>query len=97
MTLAVTMSLCFVHFPMWGSMFLPGNPEYEEEDYYIQEFTADEIARVRLKTVLAIKHVPYFFLNLIHMAHGRIRLLIEHCPEIQQYIDPKQLQSSGTP
>ena len=27
MILAVTALLVLVHFPMWGSMFLPGNPE----------------------------------------------------------------------
>ena len=36
MVLAVTMLMCFIHFPMWGSMFLPGNPEVTEEDYYIK-------------------------------------------------------------
>lgn len=48
MTLAVTMLLVFVHFPMWGSMFLPGNPEITEEDYYIKEWTAEEVSKVRL-------------------------------------------------
>jgi NNP family nitrate/nitrite transporter-like MFS transporter len=33
-----------VHFPMWGSMFLPGDPSCSEEDYYIRrEFTESEI------------------------------------------------------
>ena len=47
MTLAVTVLLAFVHFPTWGSMFLPGNPDYTEEDYYIKEWTAEEVAQVR--------------------------------------------------
>ena len=47
MTLAVTMLLAFVHFPMWGSMFFPANPDISEEDYYIQEWTAEEVAKVR--------------------------------------------------
>ena len=36
MILAVTALLVLVHFPMWGSMFLPGNPEVTEEDYYLK-------------------------------------------------------------
>jgi NNP family nitrate/nitrite transporter-like MFS transporter len=29
-----------IHFPMWGSMFFPGDPTISEEDYYIKrEFT----------------------------------------------------------
>ena len=36
MTIAVTALLAVVHFPMWGSMFLPGNPEVTEEDYYLK-------------------------------------------------------------
>ena len=46
MTLAVTVLLAFVHFPMWGSMFFPANPDISEEDYYIQEWTAEEVAKV---------------------------------------------------
>ena len=46
MTLAVTAFLAFVHFPMWGSMFLPGNPDATEEDYYLKEWTAEEVAAV---------------------------------------------------
>lgn len=44
MTLAVTALLPLVHFPMWGSMFFPGNPDVTEEDYYVKEWHADEIA-----------------------------------------------------
>lgn len=46
MTLAVTVLLAFLHFPMWGSMFFPANPDYTEEDYYIKEWTAEEVAKV---------------------------------------------------
>ena len=42
MILAVTVTLVFIHFPMWGSMFFPGNPEKTEEEYYIADFTAAE-------------------------------------------------------
>ena len=54
MTLCVTATLVFVHFPMWGSMFLPGNPEITEEDYYIKEWTADDIAMVSRHKHLAV-------------------------------------------
>ena len=50
MTLGVTMLLVFVHFPMWGSMFFPGDPDYNEEDYYIREWSADDVAKVGLMT-----------------------------------------------
>jgi NNP family nitrate/nitrite transporter-like MFS transporter len=43
MTLGVTTLLAFVHFPMWGSMFLKGNPDYLEEDYYNKDFTKAEL------------------------------------------------------
>lgn len=36
MAMGVTLILFTVHFPMWGSMLVPGNPEYAEEDYYLQ-------------------------------------------------------------
>ena len=45
MTMAVTMLLVFLDFPMWGSMFFPGNPEVTEEDYYIKEWNTDEISQ----------------------------------------------------
>jgi NNP family nitrate/nitrite transporter-like MFS transporter len=43
MTLCVTTLLAFVHFPMWGSMFLKGNPDYREEDYYNKDFSKAEL------------------------------------------------------
>ncbi len=45
MIMCASTLLFFVHFPMWGSMFLPGNPDITEEDYYIKEWSADEIAQ----------------------------------------------------
>lgn len=42
MILAITALLVFIHFPMWGSMFFPGNPEKTEEEYYIKDFTVAE-------------------------------------------------------
>lgn len=44
MIMCVTTTLAFVHFPMWGSMFLPASPDVTEEDYYLREWSADEIA-----------------------------------------------------
>ena len=42
--IAVTFLVVFIHFPMWGSMFFPGDPTITEEDYYIKkEFTEEEI------------------------------------------------------
>lgn len=35
MSIAVTALLATIHFPMWGSMFFPPNPDATEEDYYI--------------------------------------------------------------
>ncbi len=46
MTIAVTAVLFLVHFPMWGSMLFAGNPEYTEEDYFLKEWTAEEVAQV---------------------------------------------------
>ncbi|GAX86367.1 hypothetical protein CEUSTIGMA_g13779.t1, partial [Chlamydomonas eustigma] len=43
--LIIPLSLLFIHFPMWGGMLFPGDPEVTEEDYYIQEWTAEEIAQ----------------------------------------------------
>ena len=31
-----------IHFPMWGSMFFPGNPKATEEDYYGSEYNEEE-------------------------------------------------------
>lgn len=44
MVMAVTCTLVTLHFPMWGSMFFPANPDVSEEDYYLKEWSADEIA-----------------------------------------------------
>jgi hypothetical protein len=43
MIMCVTLTLSLVHFPMWGSMFLWGD-ESSEEDYYLNEWSAHEIA-----------------------------------------------------
>nr|GEV17988.1 high affinity nitrate transporter 2.6-like [Tanacetum cinerariifolium] len=41
---ALTMSLAFIHFPQWGSMFLPAtnNEKYNEEYYYSMEYSEEE-------------------------------------------------------
>merc|ERR1711990_115532 len=42
--IGVTLLVIPIHFPMWGSMFFPGDPNVSEEDYYIaREFSEDEI------------------------------------------------------
>ena len=42
--IGVTLLVIPIHFPMWGSMFLPGDPTVTEEDYYIKnEFSEEEI------------------------------------------------------
>jgi NNP family nitrate/nitrite transporter-like MFS transporter len=42
MILAVTALVVFIKFPMWGSMFTKGDPTFNEEEYYIKDFTAAE-------------------------------------------------------
>jgi NNP family nitrate/nitrite transporter-like MFS transporter len=43
--ICVTLLVCFIHFPMWGSMFLPASSEEAtEEDYYLSDYTEEEIA-----------------------------------------------------
>lgn len=44
MVIAITTVIALVHFPQWGSMFLPPNPAYTEKDYYLKEYTAEEQA-----------------------------------------------------
>ena len=42
--IAVTLLVVPIHFPMWGSMLFPGDPNVKEEDYYIKyDFTEEEI------------------------------------------------------
>jgi NNP family nitrate/nitrite transporter-like MFS transporter len=42
--IAVSLLVIPIHFPMWGSMFFPGDPTITEEEYYIKrEFTEEEI------------------------------------------------------
>jgi NNP family nitrate/nitrite transporter-like MFS transporter len=43
MIMCVTLTLALVHFPMWGSMFCKGDGT-GEEDYYLNEWSAQEIA-----------------------------------------------------
>lgn len=42
MILGVTLLVAFIHFPMWGGMFTPGNPNKTEEEYYASDYTAAE-------------------------------------------------------
>eukprot|EP00798_Chlamydomonas_sp_ICE-L_P021307 gene21307-28238_t len=45
MIMGITFLICFIHFPMWGSMFFPANPDVSEEDYYLGEWNANEVAQ----------------------------------------------------
>ncbi|KAL8263019.1 hypothetical protein R6Q59_024368 [Mikania micrantha] len=44
MTVVLTVPVVVVHFPQWGSMFLPAskNQKYNEEYYYLSEYNEDE-------------------------------------------------------
>jgi len=45
MIVCCTLPMFLLWFPMWGSMLTSGNPDATEEDYYIKEWTADEISQ----------------------------------------------------
>lgn len=42
MIMGITATVSLLHWPMWGSMFLPGNPEKTEQEYYSKDFTVAE-------------------------------------------------------
>jgi len=44
MIIGITMLVTTIWFPMWGSMFFPAKAGVTEEDYYLSEYTAEEIA-----------------------------------------------------
>ncbi|GFR51549.1 hypothetical protein Agub_g13968 [Astrephomene gubernaculifera] len=43
-TIALTLPLFFVYFPMWGSMLRGPREGAQEEDYYMREWSAEEVA-----------------------------------------------------
>ncbi|KZV35172.1 high affinity nitrate transporter 2.4-like [Dorcoceras hygrometricum] len=45
MAVICTVPVAFIHFPQWGSMFLPAskNDKYTEESYYSAEWNQEEI------------------------------------------------------
>ena len=44
MTIGLTLPLFFIWFPMWGSMLTGPREGAEEEDYYMREWSAEEVA-----------------------------------------------------
>lgn len=44
MSVVLTIPVAFIHFPQWGSMFLPAskNEKYNEEYYYSSEYSEEE-------------------------------------------------------
>jgi NNP family nitrate/nitrite transporter-like MFS transporter len=45
MIIGLTLPLFFVWFPMWGSMLTGPREGAEEEDYYMREWSAEEVAQ----------------------------------------------------
>lgn len=43
--IGMTSLLFTLWWPMWGSMLAKGNEDYAEEDYYLKEWTAEEVAQ----------------------------------------------------
>ena len=44
MVIAVTLLVITLYFPMWGGMFCKPKDGFTEEDYYLGEYTKEEIA-----------------------------------------------------
>ncbi|MEW5306437.1 MAG: hypothetical protein WDW36_008900 [Sanguina aurantia] len=44
MTLGITLALFSIHFPMWGSMLSGPTKGATEEDYYLREWSAEEVS-----------------------------------------------------
>ncbi|KAL7153926.1 hypothetical protein ABFS83_04G200200 [Erythranthe nasuta] len=42
LTVVCTIPVAFIHFPQWGSMFLPASKGIVEEHYYIKEYSKEE-------------------------------------------------------
>lgn len=44
MTLGITLTLFTIHFPMWGGMLSGPIKGATEEDYYLKEWSAEEVS-----------------------------------------------------
>ena len=44
MIIGITITIALIWFPMWGGMFCSAKPDVTEEDYYLGEYTPEEIA-----------------------------------------------------
>ena len=44
MIIGITLTIAFIWFPMWGGMFCAAKADVTEEDYYLGEYTPEEIA-----------------------------------------------------
>lgn len=45
MVVVLTLPLFLIHFPMWGSMLMGPREGAQEEDYYLHEWSAEEVAQ----------------------------------------------------
>jgi NNP family nitrate/nitrite transporter-like MFS transporter len=44
-SIALTLPLFFIYFPMWGSMLTGPKEGAQEEDYYLKEWSAEEVSQ----------------------------------------------------
>ena len=53
MVIGITLTVFLIHFPMWGGMLFPGNPDVSEKDYYLGDFNEEDSVKYS-KSVEAI-------------------------------------------